>query len=86
MMPVHFLKRFNGIQSNASILTPEELNNCNILHQDNFDENISSMCVLHNEYNFKILGGCCGTNEIFIEELTKKLLKYESEKQTQTAC
>ncbi|HEY9113351.1 MAG TPA: homocysteine S-methyltransferase family protein [Bacteroidales bacterium] len=68
-----FLERFKGIQSNASILTPEELNNCKILQQDDFDRIISEMCFLRNEFNFKIFGGCCGTNDKFIKSLTEKL-------------
>ena len=67
------LARFKGIQSNASILTPEELNNCNILQQDDFDKIISEMCFLRDEFNFKIFGGCCGTNDKFIKSLTEKL-------------
>ncbi len=68
-----FIKRFKGIQSNASILTPEELNNCKILQQDDFDKIINEMCFLRNEFNFKIFGGCCGTNDKFLKSLTEKL-------------
>ena len=68
-----FLERFKGIQSNASILTPEQLNNCNVLKQDDFEKIISEMCFLQKEYNFKIFGGCCGTNDKFIKSLTEKI-------------
>ncbi|WP_439185663.1 homocysteine S-methyltransferase family protein [Carboxylicivirga taeanensis] len=68
-----FLKRFKGIQSNASILTPEELNNCNILKQDDFEKIISEMCFLQNDFNFRIFGGCCGTNNEFMNALAEKL-------------
>jgi S-methylmethionine-dependent homocysteine/selenocysteine methylase len=68
-----FLKRFKGIQSNASILTPEELNNCNMLQQDDFEKIISEMCFLKSEFNFKIFGGCCGTNDKFIESLSEEI-------------
>lgn len=68
-----YLKRFKGIQSNASILPPEELNNCNKLHRDEFEEIISEMCFLRNAFNFKIFGGCCGTNDKFIELLAEKI-------------
>lgn len=68
-----FLNRFRGIQANASILTPEELNNCNVLQQDDFEKIINEMCFLQNEFNFKIFGGCCGTNDKFIESLTEKI-------------
>ncbi|KJF41649.1 homocysteine S-methyltransferase family protein [Draconibacterium sediminis] len=76
-----FLKRLKGIQSNASILTPEELNNCNILQQDDFDQIINEMCFLRNEFNFKIFGGCCGTNDKFIKSLTEKLTSTEHNNQ-----
>jgi S-methylmethionine-dependent homocysteine/selenocysteine methylase len=69
-----FLVRLKGIQSNASILTPEELNNSNILQQDDFEKIISEMKFLQNEFNFKIFGGCCGTNDKFLNSLTEKLI------------
>jgi len=31
------------------------------------------MLELHGQYNFKIPGGCCGTNESIIESLSKKI-------------
>lgn len=68
-----FVERFKGIQANASILTPEELNNCHILQQDDFEKIISEMCFLQNEFNFRIFGGCCGTNDRFIESLAEKI-------------
>ncbi len=67
------LNRFVGIQANSSALSPEELNNCGILHQDNFDEMIDEMIFLRNTFKFKIFGGCCGTDEIFFENLAKRL-------------
>lgn len=67
------LERFLGFQANASSLSPEELNNCGILHQENFDEMIDEICYLITRYNFKILGGCCGTDNVFIEKLAKRL-------------
>lgn len=68
-----FLKRFKGIQSNASILSPEELNNCNTLRQDDFNNIIDEMCLLQNQFEFKIFGGCCGTNDKFIKSLSEKM-------------
>jgi S-methylmethionine-dependent homocysteine/selenocysteine methylase len=67
------LKRFLGIQANSSSLSPEELNNCGILKQENFDEMIDQMNYLRETFHFKILGGCCGTNDQFIEKLANKL-------------
>jgi S-methylmethionine-dependent homocysteine/selenocysteine methylase len=68
------LKRFLGIQANTSALSPEELNSCGVLHQDNFDNIIDKMLVLQKNFNLKIFGGCCGTNDAFISRLTEKLL------------
>ena len=67
------LIRFSGIQANTSILSPEELNNCEVLQQDNFDNIIDEIILLYNQYNLKIVGGCCGTNDKFIEGLSKKI-------------
>jgi S-methylmethionine-dependent homocysteine/selenocysteine methylase len=65
--------RFLGIQANASALGPDELNNCGMLHQENFDEMLDEIIYLINKYHFKILGGCCGTDHVFIEKLAAKL-------------
>lgn len=68
-----WLNRFIGIQANSSSLSPEELNNCGVLKQENFEEMIDEISYLIEHFNFKILGGCCGTNDIFIEKLAKRL-------------
>ncbi len=67
------LQRLVGLQANASTLSPEELDNCTITHQNDFNIMIDEMNTLYNKFNFKIFGGCCGTNDIFIEKLSKKL-------------
>ncbi len=67
------LKRFSGIQVNASILSPKALNGCEVVQQDDFEQIIDEMLVLFHQYNLKILGGCCGTNEKFIASLSKQL-------------
>lgn len=72
------LNRFMGIQANASSLSPEELNNCGILHQEDFDQMIDQMIDLKETSGIKILGGCCGTNEAFIENLAAKLTEFNS--------
>jgi len=68
-----WLNRFIGIQANSSSLSPEELDNCGVLKQENFEEMVDEICYLIKHFNFKILGGCCGTNDIFIEKLAKRL-------------
>ncbi len=67
------LQRLVGLQANASTLSPEELDNCTITQQNDFNIMIEEMNTLFNNFNFKIFGGCCGTDEIFIEKLSNKL-------------
>ncbi len=67
------LNRFKGIQANASILSPEALNNCEMVQQEDFNTMIEEMYLLHQQYGLKILGGCCGTNDLFIAYLSKKI-------------
>lgn len=72
------LLRFKGIQANASVLSPEELNNCSILHKDDFEIMIIEMKLLQSKFGFQIFGGCCGTNDKFIDELSATLLGLKS--------
>jgi S-methylmethionine-dependent homocysteine/selenocysteine methylase len=69
-----YMDRFCGIQANASPLSPEELNNCCTLHQSNFDDMVDHMGYLAQKHRLKILGGCCGTDNIFIEKLSERLV------------
>jgi len=71
------LKRFCGIQANASILSPEELNNCNVLQQGDFNTIIEEMVFLQKHFDLKIFGGCCGTNDKFLENLSRKFTSAE---------
>ncbi len=64
------MARLKGIQANASILSPEELNNCNCLHQDDFNRLSNEMMVLNHQFKFNVLGGCCGTDDKFIKNLS----------------
>jgi S-methylmethionine-dependent homocysteine/selenocysteine methylase len=68
------LNRFKGIEANASILSPEELNNCGILQQNDFNTMIDEMLILYKQFNLKIFGGCCGTNDVFIDHLANSLI------------
>jgi S-methylmethionine-dependent homocysteine/selenocysteine methylase len=65
--------RFKGIQANTSELSPEELDRSIELKTS---DNISlgnDMVGLYNEFNLKIFGGCCGTDNTHIEEIAKRL-------------
>ena len=65
--------RFLGIQANASSLEHDELNCCGVLQQEDFDVMVDEMLYLANEHQLKILGGCCGTDDVFIEKLAVKI-------------
>jgi S-methylmethionine-dependent homocysteine/selenocysteine methylase len=69
------LDRFKGIQANASLLCPEELNNCNSVEQDDFSNIIDDMIILHKQHGIKILGGCCGTDDRFIDEMAERIVR-----------
>ena len=67
------LERFKGIKSNASSLSPEELDDCPVMHQEDFNFMVDEMILLREQYNLKILGGCCGTDDKFLNKLSKKI-------------
>ncbi len=71
------LSRFKGIQANASALSPEELDNCGILQCDDFDLMIEEMKTLYQQFNLKIFGGCCGTNDKFMDDLAREMIHME---------
>jgi S-methylmethionine-dependent homocysteine/selenocysteine methylase len=60
-----YIKRFQGIQANASLQSPEELDMSGVLQQENLEDLILHMRGLHTEFGMKILGGCCGTDNRF---------------------
>lgn len=70
------LNRFKGIQANASILSPEELNNSSVLQQNDFSIVVDEMLLLYKQFGLKILGGCCGTNDVFIDKLARKITEF----------
>ncbi len=67
------ISRLFGIQANASRLSPEELNNCPLVEQDDFAVMIDEMLQLRQQFGLKIFGGCCGTNDQFIAALATML-------------
>ena len=68
------IDRFKGIQANASSLSPEDLNNSTALKQEDFSVMVDEMLLLYKEFNLKIFGGCCGTNDVFLDLLSKRLV------------
>ena len=72
------LNRFKGIQANASILSPEELNNSTVLHQDDYNHIIEEMCSMYTHFGLKIFSGCCGTDDKFLDNLSRKMIRIKS--------
>jgi S-methylmethionine-dependent homocysteine/selenocysteine methylase len=68
-----YLGRFMGIQGNASPLGPEELEGCGTPEAGDLDEWVQAMADLQRDHGFKIFGGCCGTDDRFIEQLARTL-------------
>ncbi|MCE1198021.1 MAG: homocysteine S-methyltransferase family protein [Marinilabiliales bacterium] len=67
------MRRFLGIQANASSLDPETLNQQTELQQEDFDEMVEVMQALRQRYHLQILGGCCGTDHHFLEKLAASM-------------
>ncbi|MBC8062923.1 MAG: homocysteine S-methyltransferase family protein, partial [Clostridiaceae bacterium] len=63
-------------QANTSTANPESLNDNIELQTEDFDLLINSMVELRVNNKLKILGGCCGTDNRYIEELAKKILSF----------
>lgn len=55
-------ERFQGIQANASALSPEELEGCTDLLSSSPDELADRLMTLLWDFPLKICGGCCGTD------------------------
>lgn len=68
--------RLIGLQANTSSKTPEELDNLPYLDSEAPETMAQSMLYLFKQYNTKILGGCCGTNNLHITEIAKLLYPY----------
>lgn len=60
--------RFNGIQANASSLSPEELNGCSCLQSSTAAELSDRLMTLLWDFPLKICGGCCGTDGSHLKE------------------
>jgi len=63
--------RFIGIQANTSALSYSELDGPKELYSSSPFEIAEAMLKLKLECNFKIFGGCCGTDNTHMEEIAK---------------
>lgn len=66
-------KRVIGLQANTSKKRPEELDGSKELETEEPDSLAHSMIHLHKRYGIKILGGCCGTNQLHIQAIANGL-------------
>jgi len=73
-------KRFLGLQANASSLTPERLSTASNLHTDGIDQFISDFEFLCSEFPLKIVGGCCGTDHIYLDRLSESMVNLKKQK------
>jgi len=67
--PPALFKRLIGIQANSSSLDHSQLDGAEILHRDDLRHWGESMLRLNSEFGMKILGGCCGTDDNYLQYL-----------------
>lgn len=70
--------RFSGIQANTALLTPEELESGGKIINATISDFTASMVKLYKHYHFKIFGGCCGTNQYYLEDMIKTISTFSS--------
>ncbi|THB76202.1 MAG: hypothetical protein D6B25_10145 [Desulfobulbaceae bacterium] len=63
------LSRLIGIQANASSKDHDQLDGSEKLQRDPLNDWCRDMFELHRNSNVKILGGCCGTDDVYLEKL-----------------
>jgi homocysteine S-methyltransferase len=69
-------ERIVGLLANTAFLSPEELDASPDLVEEAPEAFGSSVSALHRELGMKVLGGCCGTDDMHIECLARELVKY----------
>lgn len=67
--PSTLFKRLIGIQANSSSLDHSQLDGSSVLHQDDLQHWGENMLRLNSEFGVKILGGCCGTDDTYLQYL-----------------
>ena len=65
--------RFIGLQANAADFSVEELDNSEELKSSSPREIASKMKILYDNNNFKIFGGCCGTDQSHLKAIALML-------------
>jgi S-methylmethionine-dependent homocysteine/selenocysteine methylase len=67
--PRELFKRLIGIQANSSSLDHSQLDGAAVLHQDDLQHWGENMLRLNERFGIKILGGCCGTDDTYLQYL-----------------
>lgn len=70
--PKELFIRLLGFQANSSSLSHSELDGSIQLRKENLSDWANEMLKLKREYNVKILGGCCGTDDTHLSSLVKQ--------------
>ncbi len=68
-LPQTTLDRLIGYQGNASSLDHSQLDGAAVLHADELSDWGDHMLKMNEKAGIKILGGCCGTDETYLEYL-----------------
>ncbi len=71
--PAELFKRLIGIQANSSSKDHDQLDEAATLQQDDISHWGNNMLRLNTEFGVKILGGCCGTDETYLQFLVDHL-------------
>lgn len=66
-----WLERFRGLRANASRKSHEELDNSETLDRGAPDELAADMGRLFREFDFRLVGGCCGTDAEHISAIAR---------------
>jgi homocysteine S-methyltransferase len=74
--PLRESGRLIGLQANASLLSPTELDGREELDADDPVRWAGAMAALRDGFGINILGGCCGTDERYIRRLARFLAAY----------
>lgn len=67
--PAALFKRLIGIQANSSSLDHSQLDGATVLYQDDLTHWGENMLRLNQQFGVKILGGCCGTDDTYLQYL-----------------
>ena len=66
-----WLSRFSGFRANASEKSHEELDNSADLDRGHPGNLASQMARLHEAFDFRLVGGCCGTDAEHITRIAE---------------